>query len=27
MKVLWPFGIALRGEMSSRLMLHRLKTL
>ena len=26
MKVLWPFGIALRGEMSSRLMLHRLKT-
>ena len=26
MKVLWPFGVALRGEMSSRLMLHRLKT-
>jgi len=26
MKVLWPFGVALRGEMSSRLMLHWLKT-
>jgi hypothetical protein len=26
MKVLWPFGVALRGEMSSHLMLHRLKT-
>jgi len=26
MKVLWPFGVALRGETSSRLMLHRLKT-
>ena len=26
MKVLWPFGVALRGEMSSRLMLHWLTT-
>jgi len=26
MKDLWPFGIALRGEVSSRLMLHWLKT-
>jgi hypothetical protein len=26
MKVLWPFGVALRGEMSSHLMLHWLKT-
>jgi hypothetical protein len=26
MKDLWPFGVALRGEMSSCLMLHRLKT-
>jgi hypothetical protein len=26
MKVLWPFGVALRGEASSRLMLHWLKT-
>jgi hypothetical protein len=23
---LWPFGVALWGETSSRLMLHRLKT-
>jgi hypothetical protein len=26
MKVLWPFGVALRGVMSSHLMLHWLKT-
>jgi hypothetical protein len=26
MKVLWPFGVALWGVMSSRLMLHWLKT-
>ena len=26
MKVLWPFGAALRGEASSRLMLRWLKT-
>jgi hypothetical protein len=26
MKDLWPFGVALRGETPSRLMLHRLKT-
>jgi len=26
MKVLWPFGVALRGEMSSHLMPHWLKT-
>jgi hypothetical protein len=24
MKVLWPFGVALRGEASNRLMLRRL---
>jgi hypothetical protein len=26
MKVLWPFGVALRGVVSSRLMPHWLKT-
>jgi hypothetical protein len=26
MKVLWPFGVALRGVMSSRFMLHWLNT-
>jgi hypothetical protein len=26
MKVLWPFGVALRGVMSNRLMLRWLKT-
>jgi hypothetical protein len=26
MKVLWPFGVALRGEMSNRLKLRWLKT-
>jgi hypothetical protein len=26
MKVLWPFGVALRGEASNRLMLRWLKT-
>jgi hypothetical protein len=26
MKVLWPFGVALRRVMSSHLMLHWLKT-
>ena len=26
MKELWPFGIALRGEMPNRLMPHWLKT-
>jgi len=26
MKVLWPFGVALRREASSRLVLHWLKT-